>query len=137
MIRTSTTYEAVYRLPKRNGEGYLHRTSKVEAWSAEGAALVADEQAGRLVEAAVQSGFQELQLAGGRYIAALPAEGWVATFATRSDPAQRFTEPVLCWLVEEDGTVAAVSLDADGLSEVLTSDVRESNGVTFSRPERP
>lgn len=137
MIPTTTAYEAVYRLPKRNGDGHFLQTVSVEAWSEDGAALIVDEKTGQLVEAAGQAGFRGLQPAGGRYIAALPADGWVATFAVPSGPASAFTEPVLCWLVEQDGTVAAVSVDKDGVSEVLTSDVRESHGITFSRPERP
>lgn len=131
MIPTVTTYKAIYREPKADG-GFYNYARDVEAWDDDGNALVVDEKAGKLVPANDRVGFYELQFTDGRYITALPADGWVAKFHT-DKPEESFTEPLLCWLVEQDGTIAACSIDARGVTEVLTYEVRDSHNIVFGR----
>jgi hypothetical protein len=124
MIKLTTNYWAVYE----DGRAF------VQAWSDNGDALILDSEAGRLVPAHEVSGFLAVEASTGRYIAAVPADGWAVRYGTE---AGGNTEPVICWLVQDDGGVDPVVGGADGHPYPLTLDHRTAHGIdaTFHRAE--
>lgn len=95
---------------KNNGHPYFS-SKPVVAWDAQGIALVADEKAGRLVEANSYANFAGLTPAGSVVAAVLPGGGWHAEF---SQGGITTTDPVLAWQVDADGSTRALISDADG-----------------------
>ncbi len=75
----------------------------VEAWGADGLALIVDDRRGQLVPARDQPGFREL-VEVSRVVAAVPAApGW----SVQADDSS-WDAPVALWIVDQHGIVAPV-----------------------------
>lgn len=95
----------------------------VEAWNADGVALVVDDRRGQLVPARDQPGFREL-LPASRIIAAVPAApGW----SVQADDSS-WDAPVALWIVDQNGMV----LPVPGLTEPYLE--ADDGGSTKVRP---
>jgi hypothetical protein len=104
---TPTGWYAVFT---RDGsaEGSLHRA--VEAWSADGEALVVSESDGALAPARTQPGFAGLR-PGRRIVGVIPAgDGWTKTFNPDPDEGEPdpWSLPIIGWLVDDTGEVSPV-----------------------------
>ncbi|MGX9919469.1 hypothetical protein ACWIG4_06400 [Streptomyces sp. NPDC002248] len=54
-------------------------------------------------------------------VAALPANGWRARY--RDNDGRPFVHPLLCWLVQADGSVEPVEADPSGVTDNPTEAV--------------
>ncbi|MEV4041485.1 hypothetical protein [Streptomyces sp. NPDC049744] len=117
MIPSHDQYVARFRHDQPGGRPW-HSTRPVLAWDDEGEALVADENAGRLVRASSLPRFAGLEEARGPIVAAIPANGWVAIF--REEDGALTPDPIVGWAVDRSGAVHPIGMGRNGSVEYPT-----------------
>ena len=81
----------------------------VEAWGPDGKALVVNEETGCLVEATSLPGFSQLRGRSRIVAATTAAPGWqLQVWNNDKDDDSTFLEPIVVWLVDQDGCVFPV-----------------------------
>jgi hypothetical protein len=115
---TATGWYATFdpkKHPRRNVQ------NPVEAWSADGEALVLDGDKGRLVPAARVPGFEGLMPCR-RIVQVVPAQpGWKVTFPPdeKINEPEPWTLPVLAWIIDDEGEAKPLlPVDGDGDASV-------------------
>lgn len=88
----------------------------VIAWDDEGTPMVAPHK--RLIRADNVSDFDSVEPANRKHV--LPGQGWTITWH-KDDPSKRFTEPVLGWVVDDDGDGRPLSACGGGYVNVVES----------------
>lgn len=109
MIPETNGTMAVFAIGGASATKYREWHVPVIAWDEDGCALVADDHSGRLVRAADQDGFMDLD-SGPKAVALIPGDGWSVSFAQEWEDL-----PVVAWELRADGRVRPlVVTDGDG-----------------------